>query len=285
MKIQRHNDEIEIVGVSDFDLGLTFECGQCFRWDIVDYNRNNAVNCTYIGVAFGHVVKVRRVGKSVFISCSEEEFEGVWHNYFDLDLDYAVIRQQLCIDDFMEQVITYGKGIRLLRQEKWEVLCSFILSQNNNIPRIKSIIDTLCREFGDEIEYEGKTYYTFPSAEKIAALDTERLAPLRCGYRADYIIRSAKAVADGSINLEALTGDTPDIARLALKTLHGVGDKVADCVMLFGLHMLNAFPVDVWMERAVVKHYGTDFDPAVFSPYAGIAQQYIFNYARNIGIK
>ena len=274
MKIIDHNGEIELTGVSDFDLVKTFECGQCFRWQIQE-------NLEYTGVAYGRAARLRQCGNSVFISGTIEDFETVWCNYFDLDRDYTEIRQKLCIDNFMHRATEYGEGIRILRQDKWEALCSFIISQNNNIPRIKTIIDTLCREFGDAINFEGKQYHTFPVAERLAILDTEQMAPLRCGYRAEYLIRTAKMVANGTVDLETLSKSTPYAARAVLKTLHGVGDKVADCVMLFGLHMLDAFPLDVWMKRAVVKHYGPNFDPAVFDPYAGIAQQYIFHFMRN----
>ena len=275
MKITVHENEIELTGINDLDLEKTFKCGQCFRWGVEE-------NGTYTGIAFGNVLKIRQCGDSVFIACSEKEFYSVWYDYFDLTRDYSLIRKQLCIDDFMKNAIEYGKGIRILRQDKWETLCSFIISQNNNIPRIKSIISILCREFGDEIEYNGMVYYTFPSAAKIAGLKAGDLSRLRCGYRAEYIIRSAGMVAGGAVNLEKLADGSVENARSALKALHGVGDKVADCMMLFGLHMLDAFPVDVWMKRAVVKHYGPGFDPKIFTPYAGIAQQYMFHYIRNM---
>ena len=274
MKIYKRNGEIEISGISDFDLAKTFECGQCFRW-------NADESGVYIGVAFGRVATLYRRGESVFISGSIDDFETIWRSYFDLDRDYTQIRQKLCIDDFMRSATAFGEGIRILRQDKWEALCSFIISQNNNIPRIKAIINTLCREFGDAIEYKGKQYFSFPSASSLAVLDIKQLSPLRCGYRAEYIIMSARMVADGTVDLEAISQDTPDAARITLKKLHGVGDKVADCVMLFGLNMLDAFPIDVWMKRAVVQHYGPLFDPKIFSPYAGIAQQYIFNFIRS----
>jgi len=276
MKINIRHGEIEISCISDFDLAKTFECGQCFRWDADESG-------TYSGIAFGRVVKLYNRGDSVFISGSIEDFEMIWRGYFDIDRDYAEIRQRLCIDDLMHRATAFGEGIRILRQNKWETLCSFIISQNNNIPRIKTIINTLCREFGDIIDFEGEHYYAFPSAVKLANLNAEQLAPLRCGYRAEYIIRTARMVSDGIIDLDALSHGTPDSARSALKKLHGVGDKVADCVMLFGLNMLDAFPLDVWMKKAVVQHYGPEFDPKIFSPYAGIAQQYIFNYIRSKG--
>ena len=275
MKVIEGKSEVEIVGVSDFDLEKTFECGQCFRWNADEAG-------VYTGVAHGRVASLRRAGDSVFISGTIEDFETIWRGYFDLDRDYAEIRQRLCIDDFMHRATAFGEGIRLLRQDKWEALCSFIISQNNNIPRIKGIVNTLCNEFGDVVVFEGDEYFTFPTASVLANLNTDSLAPLRCGYRAEYIIRAARMVADGSIDLDALAQSSPAAARVTLKTLHGVGDKVADCVVLFGLHMLDAFPLDVWMKRAVAEHYGPNFDPNLFSPYAGIAQQYIFHYTRSL---
>jgi len=274
MQYINRGGEVEITGVSDFDLAKIFECGQCFRWEA-------DVNGIYTGVAFGRVARLRSISDKVFISGSVGDFEAVWRDYFDLDLDYTQLRENLCIDDFMRCATAYGAGIRILKQEKWEALCSFIISQNNNIPRIKKIIDVLCREFGEAINNKEKQYYTFPSAATLAALDAEQLAVLRCGYRADYIIGAARAVSSGEIDLDALSRCSPEDARKALKTLRGVGDKVADCVLLFGLNMLDAFPLDVWMKRAVAEHYGADFDPTIFSPYAGIAQQYIYHYTRN----
>jgi len=272
MNIIEHKNEIELIGVSDFDLQMTFECGQCFRW--------NGKNDHYIGVAHDRVLKIRKIDTSIFISCNLDDYKSIWHDYFDLDRNYAEIRRHLCTDDFMYRATEFGKGIRLLRQDKWEALCSFIISQNNNIPRIKSIIDMLCREFGDAIEFENKQYHSFPSASVFANIDVKQLEPLRCGYRAEYIIGAAKTIAGGVIDLDAMGSSTPEIARTELKKIRGVGDKVADCVILFGLHMLDAFPIDVWMKRAVEKHYGPDFDPRIFAPYAGIAQQYIFHYMR-----
>ena len=274
MKCIEHSGEVEITGVGDFDPGKIFECGQCFRWEPDE-------NGVYTGVAFGRVARLRRCGDSVFISGTPEDFETVWRDYFDLDRDYADIRRILGIDGFMRKAVEFGAGIRILRQDRWEALCSFIISQCNNIPRIKKIISALCREFGERVKFEGNEFYAFPSAARLAALDADGLAPIRCGYRAAYIIGAAKAAASGEIDLGALSQGSPEDARAALKRLPGVGNKVADCAALFGLHMLDAFPVDVWMKRAVTEHYGPGFDPGIFSPYAGVAQQYIFHYARN----
>jgi len=278
MKVFEHSDCVEITGLSDFIPEKTFECGQCFRW----YVERGGV---YTGVALGRVAELRSCGGSVFISGSLEDFEAVWRRYFDFDRNYSKIRQKLCIDDFMKKATGFGEGMRLLCQDKWESLCSFIISQNNNIPRIKTIIDSLCREFGDSLSFKGRQYFTFPAATRLASLDSECLSPLRCGYRAEYIIDAAKKVADGFINLDELAKGSPDNARSFLKQIRGVGNKVADCVLLFGFHMLDAFPLDVWMKRAVALHYGPDFDSGIFSPYAGIAQQYIFHYSRAQGNK
>ena len=280
MKYTQCGDEVEITGVVDFDLAKTFECGQCFRW-------NADCNGVYTGVAYGRVARIRQVGRysggarSIYISGSKEDFEGVWREYFDLDRDYAEVRRRLSVDDFMRRASDSGAGIRILRQDAWEALCSFIISQCNNIPRIKKIIASLCENFGDRIEFQDGFYYTFPCAERLAACSEENLAPIRCGYRAAYIIDAARSVAGGSLDLDALSRGSQNFARAALKRIRGVGDKVADCTLLYGLKMLDSFPLDVWMKRAVSEFYGEGFDPGIFRPYAGIAQQYMFHYIRN----
>ena len=274
MKFERENGWIKITDAGDFDLEKIFECGQCFRW----YADADGV---YTGVAKGHVAQIYKDESGIYISGTEAEFEAVWRDYFDLGRDYGEIRRLLCIDDYMRAASEFGAGIRILRQDRWEALCSFIISQCNNIPRIKKIIETFCACFGDAVEYRGETYYAFPPAEKVAKLAECDLAPLRCGYRAAYIIDAARAVAYGDVDLDALAEGTYLDALSALKTINGVGDKVANCVILFGLQMLSAFPVDVWMKKAIAKHYRTGFDSKIFGKYAGIAQQYMFFYSRS----
>lgn len=275
MEFVDHGGDIEIIEVSDFDLVKTFESGQCFRW-------NSDKNGIYTGVAQARAVRLRQAGTSIHISCSIEDFDNIWRDYFDLDRDYIGIRRFLCIDDFMRSATDFGAGIRILRQDSWEALCSFIISQRNNIPRIKKIIIALCEEFGDRFEFDGETFYSFPSAQRLAPLNETSLAPLRCGYRASYIIGAARSVAEGTLDLDTLSRSSLQAARETLKTLYGVGDKVADCTILFGLNILDAFPLDVWMKRAIAEYYGQGFDPVIFSPYAGIAQQYIYYYIRNL---
>ena len=275
MKIVESRNELEITGVSDFNLTKTLMCGQCFRWNKDDSD-------AYTGIAYGKATKIRQVADKIVITSSIKDFETIWRKYFDLDRNYKKIRQKLCIDDFMKRATAFGAGIRILRQDKWEALCSFIISQNNSIKRIESIIDNLCRVFGDAITFDGKQMYTFPSAKRLAEAGIDALSSLRCGYRAEYIIKAAKMVADGKIDLEALAKKASDTTCSELKQLHGVGDKVANCVMLFGFHMLDVFPQDVWIKRAIMANYGSGFDPKIFSPYAGIAQQYIFYYVRSL---
>ena len=267
------NGGIEFCPGDDFDPVKIFECGQCFRW-------NMESSGDYVGVAMGIPARVRKNGDKVFISGTREDFENIWVNYFDLQRNYGEIRKNLCIDEYMKSASDYGAGIRILNQDRWEALCSFIISQCNNIPRIKKIVETLCALFGEEKEFEGKTYYTFPSAETIAQLTAEDLVPLRSGYRAPYIIAAAKAVSSGEIDLDTLAKTDPDNARKVLTSLPGIGEKVANCAILFSLNMTSAFPIDVWMKKAIAEHYGKGFDHSVFGEYAGIAQQYMFYYQR-----
>ena len=260
----------------DFDLEKIFECGQCFRW-------NASPDGSYTGVAFSRAARIEKHGDTVTLTGTEDDFESVWRGYFDLDRSYCDVRRSLCIDDYMRRATDYGAGIRILRQEPWEALCSFIISQCNNIPRIKGIVERFCSLFGEPLDFEGGTVYAFPSAEKTASLSENDLAPLRCGYRAPYILAAARAVSDGVLDLDALSKGSFEGALSALKGIHGIGDKVANCVILFGLGMLDAFPRDVWIKRAVSEHYGKDFTPEIFGGSAGIAQQYMFYYRRAEG--
>ena len=217
----------------DFDLEKIFECGQCFRW-------NPAGDDAYLGVALGRAVLIRKEGGTVFITCSMGDFENIWRTYFDLDRNYVEIRKAICVDEYMSAAAQYGAGIRILRQDPWETLCSFIISQCNNIPRIKGIVENFCRLFGDEILFGGDVYYSFPSAETVASLSEADLQPLRCGYRAPYILDAARAVTDGAVDLARLASCSFEEASKALKGIRGIGDKVANCVILFGLGMIDA---------------------------------------------
>ncbi len=266
---------IRLESLENLDPLKTFECGQCFRW-------NADPSGVYTGIAFGKVAKVWAENGSAYISCAEEDYLNIWRDYFDLRRDYAALPRAVALDEYSAKAAAFGAGIRILRQDAWEALCSFIISQCNGIPRIKKIIETLCRLFGDGIEYEGKTYYSFPAAVRLASLDEGGLAPLKCGYRAPYIIEAARAVASGALDLERLAGLSYKEALAELTALRGVGRKVADCAILYGLHKQDAFPVDVWMKKALDAHYPKNFDPSVFGEAAGLMQQYIYYYTRSL---
>ena len=268
------NTIIEIPGDTDFDPVKTFECGQCFRW-------NADKNGVYTGIASNRAAKVWRENKSVFISCAPGDYTGFWRNYFDLDRDYAALRNQLDTGDYLKKAVEFGTGIRILRQDKWEALCSFVISQCNNIMRIKKIIEALAKSFGKPITFEGQTLYCFPEAEDIAVLTPADLDQIRCGYRAEYIIEAARAVSSGILDLDRLSKPGYKQALTELKSLKGVGEKVANCVILYGLHIHEAFPVDVWMKKALSAHFADDFRPESFGKAAGLAQQYIFYYTRS----
>ena len=246
----------------------TFECGQCFRW-------NPDGSGGYTGAASGRAARVFALGGTACIEC-EEAGIGFWRDYLDMGTDYDAARESVMCGEYLTDCARTGEGIRILRQDKWEALCSFIISQCNNIPRIKSIVEKLCELFGEPFETPWGLRYAFPPAERVALLEEPELAPLHAGYRAPYIINAARAVASGDMDLDAAAGMDADAARAYLKTLSGVGDKVANCAVLFGLHRLDAFPIDVWIKRALREHMPPDFDPKTLGEYAGLAQQYMF---------
>lgn len=256
---------------NELDIEKTFECGQCFRWD-------KTQDGAYLGVAMGYPARVEAIDGEVYITSNAPD--ELWYDYFDMKTDYAAVSQGFT-GEYLERCREFGKGIRILRQEPWETLCSFIISQCNNITRIKGIVARLSELYGERIDFDGKSLYTFPTAEVIAQKTVADLAPLRSGYRAEYIINAAKAVYNGNISLEALKNCDYRSAIKTLRTLCGVGEKVANCVVLFGLGHMEAFPIDVWMKRALKEHFPKDFDPATLGDYAGLAQQYIFYYARS----
>ena len=267
-------ETIHLASSSELNIEKTFECGQCFRW-------NADENGVYCGIVCGFPARVWAENGGVYLRSDASEM--LWREYFDLDRDYAEISAGFHGGEYLDTCIAYGQGIRILRQEPWETLCSFIISQCNNISRIKGIVERLCENFGDPVEFEGATYYTFPTAQRIAALEPGALDVLRCGYRAPYIASAARAVADGSLDLDALISCDCVSARARLMREPGIGPKVANCVVLFGLYHLEAFPIDVWIRRALRENFPKDFDPAALGEYAGLAQQYIFYYARSHG--
>lgn len=254
----------------EFEPSQILDCGQCFRWD-------PDPDGGWTGIAMDRRLRLSPQPEGwLFEDVRIDEFERIWIPYFDLDRDYGAIRADLSArHEILAKAAAFAPGIRILCQDPWEALCSFIISQNNNIPRIKGILERLCALLGAEIPGGGRA---FPTAERLAACTAEMLAPVRAGFRAKYVIDAAQRVASGALDLEQVRAMPLDEARSALQTVRGVGPKVADCALLYGLHRTECFPLDVWMKRAMALLPGVS--PADFGENAGVAQQYIFHYAR-----
>lgn len=256
--------------VTPFDLEQTLDCGQSFRW-----KRNE--DATFSGVAFSQLATVAYDNGTLTITQQDKVDKELWRRYFDLDLDYAKIKEDLSqMHPVLKEASNYAGGIRILNQEPFEALITFIISQNNNISRIKGIVERLCENFGEKIS---DSYYSFPTPSVLANLTVEDLAPIRAGFRHRYIIDAAQKVNSGEIDLEKLRQMPYDAAQKELMKITGVGVKVADCVLLYGLHRLESFPLDVWMKRAL-KVLFDSMKGDEFGCYGGIAQQYIFHYSR-----
>ncbi len=271
MLIEYTDCDIILKNVISFDLEQTLDCGQCFRWNKISAD-------TYSGVAYGKYLKISQNGDTVtFHNCCKADFENIWFSYFDLGTDYECIKENLAqIHPILNEAQKYAPGIRILKQEPWEALCSFIISQNNNIPRIKGIIKRLCEAYGNEAA-EGE--YSFPSAEALSKYTVEDFAHLRSGFRAKYIADACQKVSCGEVDLAKIEKMSVTEARTELIKIKGVGQKVADCTMLYGMGKKECFPLDVWMKRAM-KILFPELTPESFGENAGIAQQYIFHYSR-----
>lgn len=271
MQYRKVKNQIIIENVKSFDLDETFECGQCFRWNKIN-------NKEYIGVVKDKVLKIEKIANKIILKDTKmEDFKSFWLDYFDLNLNYDEIKLELSkINVTLKNACNFAPGIRILKQEPWETLCSFIISQNNNIPRIKGIIERLCQKYGNHLF---GNFYMFPEAKVIAKLNLEDLAFLRCGFRDKYILDAAKKVTNGDINLDLISDMPIEKARLELMKINGVGKKVAECVLLYGMHRLEAFPEDVWIKKAMEKLF-PKYDSYKFGKFAGIAQQYIYHYTR-----
>ena len=262
------NNDI-IVHEPDLDLDETLDCGQAFRWKKIE----RGYECTYTGSFVNDRLTVSQTKKGEFIfhDTTESDFLSKWLDYFDFNTDYSELKRCFSEDETLAKACGFAGGIRLLRQDSWECLISFIISQNNNIPRIKGIIDRLCGNYGGD----------FPEPEQLAKENADSLAYLRSGFRAKYLCDAAYKVNSGDIDLSAIASAPIDEARTALKTIKGVGPKVAECVLLFGMHRVEAFPIDVWIKRVLSEYYPNGF-PDFAKDNAGIAQQYLFHYIRNL---
>lgn len=264
------NGNLILEKVSCFNLGLCLDCGQAFRWS---QNENGE----WEGVASGKYLRIKQDGDTVTLfDTTAEDFSSLWKEYFDLERDYKNIISAYT-DESLKTACKEYEGIRILKQDEWEAICSFIISANNNIPRIKGIIERFCREFGERTG-EG---YSFPSPERIAMLTVEDLAPIRAGFRAKYIIDAAQKIVSGEVDIERIKTLPFDEAKAELLKIKGVGEKVAQCALLYGFGRIEAFPVDVWVKRIVAELY-PDGLPECIKGTEGIAQQYLFHWRRNI---
>lgn len=251
----------------DFDLKQTFECGQCFRWK---YSEDGS----FSAIVSGKRVTARQTGGDIIIESSHTR--RFLERYFDLDTDYGEFKKRFSADPTLKAACERSPGIRILRQEPFETLISFIISQNNNIPRISGIIDRLCENFGEETDGG----FSFPTAKRLNGITPDDLAPLRAGFRARYIADAVSRVNSGEVSFSEIETLPLEPARERLKRIVGVGDKVADCVLLFAFHKLDAFPKDVWVKRLMTEFYPNGL-PECTKGAEGVAQQYLFDYVRN----
>lgn len=290
MKIIQKNNEIVIENVNDFLPKHIFECGQCFRW-------NMEKDGSYTGVAFGKILNVSMEDNKVILkNTTVEDVENIWIPYFDLDTDYSKIKKQLCeFDDYFKEATKFGYGIRILDQDFHEIVISFIISARNAIPMIKRSVEILSKNLGEYIgNYNGKDYYSFPSIESLANCDLSVILDAKVAFRAKYIQDTAKMILENDIQKKDFVGLDLEQTSQKLQEFKGVGAKVADCIALFGLKKYDAFPVDVWVKRVMEEFYLKEqnlslnkmrqFSLNKFGSLGGYAQQYLFYYAREMGI-
>lgn len=305
-ELYRGREATVISGLGNYSLRDTLECGQAFRYERV-CDEDGYVE--YLTVAYGKIISVgqRQPGELIFFGKWSEEYEKILTDYFALDQDYDEIRLDILSrtdSKWLTAAAESAKGVVILRQEPWETLFSFIVSQNNNIPRIRKIIRSVCAEYGENLavregldacpvgKCDGKPSeekcrgcgicFGFPTAEEILE-KPEGLLPSHPGFRYKYLIDAAERVSRGDVSLSDVKSKASyDYTVTELKRILGVGDKVASCVALFGFGNLEAFPIDVWMKRAIDEYFDGKLDPKTLGSYAGVAQQYIFHYIRNL---
>lgn len=298
-----HNYVI-IEDVKNFKLKHIFECGQIFKFEEI-------AEGNFIVIAFGKLIELKEEGNNILIyNSTEEEVRKTWLKYFDLDRDYSKIKEELSKDNLLKESIEFGYGVRVLNQDPFEMLLSFIISARNNIPSIKKTVNKISIKWGQKIDYNGKVYYAFPSIHEIKDATLEEIQETGASFRSKYIVDTIKNVYNSikdekdlnfneenssmKYNLDYIKTLNDDECHDALQEFKGVGAKVADCIMLFSMEKTSAFPVDVWVKRAMIHFYGAEdsslnkiriFARNKFGKLAGFAQQYFFYYARENKIK
>lgn len=261
-----------------FDLKNTFDSGQCFRYKKINENE-------YIVITHGKVLKLEQVEDGVKFYCTKKEYENIWEDYFNMNLDYEDINKKIVTDKIVKEAIEFSKGTRILKQEKFECLISFIISQNNRIPQIKKVIENISKKYGNEIE-EG--IYSFPTVKQLKKATKEDLRKCKTGFRDKYIIDAVEKISTGEVDLEKIDKLPTKDAKKELMKIKGIGTKVADCVLLFAYNRYEVFPEDVWVKRIMKEYYNVKrkdiqrYKEKIWGAYAGIAQQYLFYYIRSI---
>lgn len=284
--------ELKLKNVKSFNLKDIFECGQCFRW-------NENKDSSYTGIVKNNVIKIYQNNNNLIVkSYGEDNIEELFNFYFDMNTDYEKIKIKLSqIDSYMLESIKYGEGIRILNQDLWETIMSFIISANNNIPRIKGIIEKLSRTYGNEIIWNNEKYYSFPTVNQLSKATVEDFRKLGLGFRDIRMYETTKMILEKQIDLEKLHQEKDtNIVREELLKLSGVGPKVADCILLFStLKRFDVFPIDVWVRRVMNELYIKNTDETKvskkqileiaqekFGNLSGIAQQYLFYWRKNL---
>lgn len=299
--IEKENS-IVLENVKDFNIKQILECGQCFRWERI-------TNTNYIVVAYRRVIEIIQEGSTVTIlNTNINDFNEIWKDYFDLNVNYEEVKIELSKDELLKKSVEFGYGIRILNQDPFEILISFIISARNSIPSIMKTIKKISERWGDKIEYKGNTYYAFPTPNQLKDVTLEEIKETGASFRSKYIVDTISKVnavieakSNGTLDEELKQFDLDYIKSLpvdechkALQNFMGVGAKVADCIMLFSMGKHSAFPVDVWIKRAMIHFYLAPdvslnkirvFGREKFGELAGLAQQYLFYYARENNIK
>lgn len=284
LEIEIIGDTIRIIRPDSFIPSHIFENGQCFRWGKIAQEH-------YILTAMDRVIEVKKNDDHIeLINTDLQEFSDIWYDYFDLGTDYMRIKKIVAVDKFSSEAVKFADGLRILRQDYFEMVISFIISQNNNIPRIKKIIEDICQKYGDDIRYKGKTYKTFPDNRRFKEIEPKDLEFCRAGYRCDYISGITKIDLPSA---DELKKHDLEKQRKMLLNIKGIGPKVADCILLFSGINTDAFPIDTWVKRIMKNEYGVHGDNGYLYEFAyerfdkepGYAQQYLFYYRRSIEFK
>lgn len=284
--VEMENGWIRAVGYGDFSVFRTFDCGQCFRFEPCEPSCPSH-KYEVEGIAHGKYVRFADGFEGeLYVYSSPEDFESLWRSYLSLDIDYGAVNEKILFalsgaDALhMARAAEASRGIRILRQDSWEALCSFIISQNNNIPRIKKIIAALCEKYGEKLSFG----YAFPTPEALFEAGEEAIFSLKTGFRAKYIYDAAQKITKGELLLSDIkAAETYEDAEKLLLAIKGVGPKVAACTLLFGFERLCAFPIDVWIKKVIANRFENGLDHTLFGEYAGIAQQYLFYFERYVG--